>query len=99
MEGVVIIRCRSQDQAIIESIFPDIEAEYERAFQKKIMLNIDTENFLPSETTGGVELLAHKGRIKISNTLEARLELIAQQLVPQIRTALFGSNLNRKFTD
>lgn len=39
------------------------------------------------------------GRIKISNTLESRLELIAQQLVPEIRTALFGRNPNRKFTD
>lgn len=39
------------------------------------------------------------GRIKINNTLESRLELIAQQLVPEIRSALFGSNPNRKFTD
>lgn len=44
-------------------------------------------------------MLAQKGKIKISNTLEARLELIAQQLVPQIRTALFGRNINRKFLD
>lgn len=39
------------------------------------------------------------GRIKVSNTLETRLELIAQQLIPEIRSALFGSNPNRKFTD
>lgn len=39
------------------------------------------------------------GRIKISNTLETRLELIAQQLIPEIRTALFGINSNRKFND
>lgn len=36
---------------------------------------------------------------QISNTLESRLELIAQQLLPEIRTALFGRNPNRKFTD
>lgn len=36
---------------------------------------------------------------QISNTLESRLELIAQQLIPEIRNALFGRNINRKFTD
>lgn len=36
---------------------------------------------------------------QIPNTLEARLELISQQLVPEIRTALFGRNVNRRFTD
>lgn len=37
--------------------------------------------------------------LQVSNTLESRLELIAQQLIPEIRNALFGRNLNRKFTD
>lgn len=37
--------------------------------------------------------------LQICNTLESRLELIAQQLLPEIRTALFGRNPNRKFTD
>lgn len=37
--------------------------------------------------------------VQVPNTLEARLELISQQLVPEIRTALFGRNVNRKFTD
>lgn len=36
---------------------------------------------------------------QVVNTLESRLELIAQQLVPEIRTALFGINSSRKFTD
>lgn len=37
--------------------------------------------------------------LQVPNTLEARLELISQQLVPEVRTALFGRNVNRKFTD
>jgi len=49
--------------------------------------------------TGGVELSAQKGRIKIANTLETRLEMIAKQMVPEIRTTLFGKNMNRRFTD
>lgn len=46
-----------------------------------------------------IHIILFLGRIKVSNTLETRLELIAQQLVPDIRSALFGSNPNRKFDD
>ena len=40
-----------------------------------------------------------KGKIKISNTLEARLTMMAELMLPQVRTALFGPNPNRKFMD
>lgn len=46
---------------------------------------------------GGVEMLTKGNRIKISNTLEARLEMLAQQMLPEIRAMLFGANPNRKF--
>ena len=45
--------------------------------------------------TGGIEILAQKGKIKVDNTLEARLEMISQQIAPSIREKLFGSNPNR----
>lgn len=95
----VSVRCRAQDQSLIEAILPDVCSAYEKTVGKSVSLKIDTVNYLSAETTGGVELIAHKGKIKISNTLEARLDLISAQLVPQIRTALFGRNVNRKFTD
>lgn len=98
METFVVVRCRQQDIHIVEGLSEEITDVYESIVKKKVIITLDS-SYLPSETTGGVELLAQKGRIKISNTLEARLELIAQQLIPQIRTALFGRNLNRKFTD
>jgi V-type H+-transporting ATPase subunit E len=31
--------------------------------------------------------------------LDARLDMIARQMVPEIRTNLFGRNINRRFTD
>ena len=64
-----------------------------------MLIKVDTDSFLPADATGGIELFAQRGRIKICNTLEARLDLIAQQLVPEIRSALFGRNPNRKFAD
>lgn len=63
------------------------------------MIKVDTESFLPVDTTGGIEITAQRGKIKIINTLENRLDLIAQKLLPEIRVALFGRNPNRKFSD
>ncbi|XP_044767026.1 V-type proton ATPase subunit E [Coccinella septempunctata] len=98
-ETNVLIRVRPQDRDLIKSIIPNVEEKYKDGSGKEVTLKVDDESHLAQDTTGGVELLAQKGRIKINNTLEARLELIAQQLVPEIRTALFGRNVNRKFTD
>lgn len=98
-ENTIIVRVRSQDRTIVQGILPVVATKYRDGTGKDVHLKIDDETHLPSETTGGVELYAQKGKIKINNTLEARLELIAQQLVPEIRTALFGRNVNRKFTD
>ena len=52
-----------------------------------------------SSSAGGIEMYAHKGKIKVDNTLEARLQMIGESTMPQIRTALFGANENRKFND
>ena len=50
-------------------------------------------------SAGGVELYARQGKIKVDNTLEARLNMIAHSNLPQMRNSLFGSNPNRKFKD
>lgn len=95
----MLLRVREADVGITESVIPVIAEEYTKASGNEINLKVDQEYFLPVECCGGVELLAQRGRIKIANTIEARLDLIAQQLVPEIRNALFGRNVNRKFTD
>lgn len=94
-----MIRIREKDQKMIEGLLPTVIDEYKKISGKDINLKVDSEAFLPAETCGGIDLLAQKGKIKINNTLEARLELIASQLVPEIRIALFGRNPNRKFND
>ena len=50
-------------------------------------------------SAGGIELLAKNGKIKVDNTLEARLNMVAEATMPKIRNALFGVNANRKFFD
>lgn len=80
-------------------MLPTVSKKYQDVTGKDVKLITDDQIQLSQETTGGIELYTRQNRIKISNTLEARLELISQLLIPQIRTALFGRNVNRKFTD
>ena len=98
-EAHITIRVRQVDLSLVDSIIEPIQDAYKQITKKDVAIKIDQDNFLSPDSCGGVDLYAAKGRIKVSNTLETRLELIAQKLIPEIRSALFGSNPNRKFTD
>lgn len=99
LEKNVTLRVREIDVSVVEELVDEVAAEYKTASNKDVNLKLDTDSFLAPQTCGGIELLAQKNKIKICNTLESRLELIAQQLVPAVRTALFGRNPNRKFAE
>eukprot|EP00099_Drosophila_melanogaster_P012857 NP_001287182.1 vacuolar H[+]-ATPase 26kD subunit, isoform C [Drosophila melanogaster] len=99
MEPKVILRCREVDVPLVRNVLPAAVEQYKAQINQNVELFIDEKDFLSADTCGGVELLALNGRIKVPNTLESRLDLISQQLVPEIRNALFGRNVNRKFTD
>lgn len=99
LEKNVILRVREVDVNVVEDLLSEVADEYKAVSKKEVNLKLDTENYLSPQTCGGIELLAQKNKIKICNTLESRLELIAQQLVPAVRTALYGSNPNRKFAE
>uniref|UniRef100_A0A1B0DBL4 V-type proton ATPase subunit E n=2 Tax=Phlebotomus papatasi TaxID=29031 RepID=A0A1B0DBL4_PHLPP len=99
MEPNVLVKTRQVDQNIVQSVLPRSVEEYKDQIGKDVVVTLDTENYLPADACGGIELSALNGRIRVPNTLESRLELISAQLLPAVRTALFGRNANRKFTD
>lgn len=98
LENSLMVRCRRQDQSLVEQAIPRALAAYKAISGRTSKLEIDNNSYLPSEICGGLELVVMPGnRIKISNTLEARLDMLAQQMLPEVRTMLFGANPNRKF--
>ncbi|KAH8399159.1 hypothetical protein KR215_003304 [Drosophila sulfurigaster] len=99
MEPKVTLRCRQVDVPLVKAVLQSSIEQYKANMNQDVDLFVDEREYLAADTCGGVELLALNGRIKVPNTLESRLELISQQLVPEIRNALFGRNVNRKFTD
>lgn len=97
MEPNVTLRCRQQDHALVQAVAPKSVEVYEAMSHLKCEITVDTSNWLPSNICGGIELTVRNNRIKISNTLEARLDMLSQQMLPEVRTMLFGGNPNRKF--
>ncbi|GIY11439.1 v-type proton ATPase subunit E [Caerostris darwini] len=99
LEPEVSIKCRKQDLNLVENVLSIVSKEFLEKVGKPCKVVIDKDNFLSPECAGGIELTAQKGKIKINNTLESRLDMISQQLLPEIRETLFGPNPNRKFKD
>uniref|UniRef100_A0A0K0FH20 V-type proton ATPase subunit E 2 (inferred by orthology to a human protein) n=1 Tax=Strongyloides venezuelensis TaxID=75913 RepID=A0A0K0FH20_STRVS len=98
LESEVELKCRKQDVPLIGEILPKALDELERVWGDRTKVLISSD-YLPENSAGGVELTAKGGKIKVTSTLESRLDLIAKQITPQIRTALFGANPNRSHFD
>jgi V-type H+-transporting ATPase subunit E len=99
LEEEVTVRCRRQDVHLVEQVINGAVSEYRKSTSKNVKVNIDVQNHLPSDIAGGLEILARGGKLKVVNTLESRLDQISQQMIPELREILFGSNINRRFKD
>ena len=80
LEKEVVLRCREKDLRLVEQLLPECLDGLQKEWGSTTKVVIDKHNFLPSESAGGVELSSRAGKIKVSSTLESRLELIASQV-------------------
>uniref|UniRef100_A0A8C5KQP0 V-type proton ATPase subunit E 1 n=1 Tax=Jaculus jaculus TaxID=51337 RepID=A0A8C5KQP0_JACJA len=99
LEPRMIVRCKKQDFPLVKAAVQKAVPMYKITTKKDVDVQIDQETYLPEEISGGVEIYNGDHKIKVSNTLESRLDLIAQQMMPEVQGALFGANANRKFLD
>ncbi|KAM6306668.1 V-type proton ATPase subunit E 1-like isoform 3-T3 [Podargus strigoides] len=99
LEPRIVIQCRKQDFPMVKTAVQKSIPIYKNATKRDVDVYVDQDNFLPEEIAGGVEIYNSDAKIKVSNTLESHLDLVAQQMMPEIRVALFGANANRKFLD
>jgi V-type H+-transporting ATPase subunit E len=105
MENHVEVRCREEDLKVVEAqIKPSLKEfkelmKAECGIEPQCELVLNKENFLapaPSDDnagvscTGGVVLTARAGKIVVRNTLDHRLDLSFQQLLPVTREIVFG---------
>ncbi|KAJ3087461.1 V-ATPase V1 sector subunit E [Quaeritorhiza haematococci] len=97
MESDVKLHCRKSDLEIVRKAAAEAAAAYDKEVKQKVKITIDEANPLPETSAGGVVLSVMEGRIRTANTLEARLELLMEHMLPDIRILLFGPSTTRKF--
>ena len=106
-ESAVQINCRKCDVDVVKSAIPSSVEAYKKLTGETVKVTIDETLFLlgPKGTvqkgqqycSGGVVLTGLVGRIVCDNTLDQRLELAFEGLLPQVRGTLFGYSQNRAF--
>lgn len=84
MEKEVVVRCRKDDLHLVKEVLKDAVDSYTKHSGDPCNAKLDENDFLPSETCGGIEVSAFGDKIKVSNTLANRLEMVNRQLLPEI---------------
>jgi len=100
-EQTVDIQCRAEDKAIVTKVLPDALKEYQRVMKENghtvrgVNPKVSISNVeLPSKSCcGGVILTACHNRIVLNQTLDERLIIAYTDLMPDVRSGLFGKAL------
>ncbi|KAG0033989.1 V-ATPase V1 sector subunit E [Podila clonocystis] len=96
LEPEVLVTFRKADKATIEKLLPSVNARYEEATKQSIRIILLDEH-LPADSAGGVIVAGNGGRTICNNTPEARLAILEEDMLPDVRNMLFGQSPNRKF--
>lgn len=95
------VLCRAKDVSVVQSVLDDAVNDYKEAVLKETGSTVDPkvtvnthDNKMLSETQycGGVIVTALHGRIVCDNTLDARVQLVYEELLPKIREQLWVEN-------
>ncbi|XP_058769214.1 V-type proton ATPase subunit E2-like [Vicia villosa] len=100
-ESSLLLRCRETDRKLVESLLDEAKKEYsEKANVESPKVTIDDRVYLPPHPknsvvdshepfcSGGVVLASEDGKIVLESTLDARLDVIFRQKLPEIRKRL-----------
>lgn len=99
-EPAVLLRCREADRWFVHSILEEAKEEYaKKAKLHTPQIIVDEETYLPPapnadtvghSCAGGIVLASKDGKIVCENTLDARLNVVFGQKLPEIRKLLFS---------
>lgn len=89
-EPNVQVQCRKADLASVKKAVKD-------AGVAGVTFTVNEKSYLPANCSGGVVCSANGGSISCDNTLDTRLDIAYQGMLPQIRVALFGRSATRKY--
>lgn len=96
MEPSVIIKVRKHDINIAKEVLKQVQDYFNVITGMVIVLEVNEKEFIPESQNGGVWLYSKNGSVIIDNSLDTKLEVVRNGVLPYVRKALFGSNPNRK---
>jgi len=95
LEPDATVRAREKDVGVVEKAVVGASKTYYDISGRHVKAIV--EGSLSNNLAGGVVLISGTGRITVDNTLDERLRLLEDRMLPEIRLDLFGANENRKF--
>jgi len=95
LEPEVAIHVRENDAGVATEAAKAAAEQYQEISGREVKFEVIAS--LSSELAGGVKLVNGNNRITLDNTLDERLRLLEDRMLPEIRNNLFGANENRKF--
>ncbi|KAK2950503.1 putative V-type proton ATPase subunit E [Blattamonas nauphoetae] len=109
MEENVVVICRKDDKQIVSSVLNDAVAQAKKLAEPKqlnVKITVDDTEFLPPAPSnsnegesccGGIVLACNGGRIRLNNTLDARLQIAYEEQLPTLKKLLFKDKLQEIF--
>ncbi|KAF9020647.1 ATPase V1/A1 complex subunit E [Hymenopellis radicata] len=95
LEPSVTIHARKSDVGLVQQAADNAAKTFTDLSGRTI--DHDVEGTLSDDGAGGIKLISGSKRITVDNTLDERLRLLEDRMLPEIRKDLFGPNNNRKF--
>ncbi|KAJ7198741.1 ATPase, V1/A1 complex, subunit E [Mycena pura] len=95
LEPSVTLHCRKRDVAVAKQAAEGAAKTYKDLSGRDVKFAV--EGTLGDDGAGGVKLVSGSKRITLDNSLDERLRLLEDRMLPEIRNDLFGANPNRKF--
>ncbi|KAJ8457097.1 hypothetical protein ONZ51_g11734 [Trametes cubensis] len=95
LEPDVTVHARPKDVGQVQRAIDGATRQYTEISGRTVSATV--KGSLSDDIAGGVKLVSGNERITLDNTLDERLRLLEDRMLPEIRTDLFGPNANRKF--
>ncbi|KAI0330288.1 ATPase V1/A1 complex subunit E [Cubamyces sp. BRFM 1775] len=95
LEPDVTVHARPKDADQVQRAIDGATRQYNEISGRTVKAAVKSS--LSDDIAGGVQLVSGNERITLDNTLDERLRLLEDRMLPEIRTDLFGPNANRKF--
>ncbi|KAF9644260.1 ATPase, V1/A1 complex, subunit E [Thelephora ganbajun] len=95
LDTEVNIHVREVDAAAAKQAADAASKQYTEISGRQVKYELVTS--LSPDLAGGIKLVTGSKRITLDNTLDERLRLLEDRMLPEIRNDLYGNNENRKF--